>query len=194
MIWKEIEELGGRFLVSDTGLVKRQAGNYRDSLGRNKFYPEDIIKPRPGKTGYMRVWLQGKDYYVHRLVAQVFLENVLNKPEVNHKDGNKRNNNKTNLEWATKLENCQHASRLGLINKHSEKRKRQCAINVRKAIEINSKAVLQLDLEGNVIQEYKSVSEAVRAFNGNTNIGAVCRGDKNRKTACGYKWKFKDNS
>lgn len=194
MIWKEIKEIDKRFTVSDTGLVKRLAGELTDSIGRIKFYPEAIIKPRPGATGYMRVTLSGKDYYVHRLVALAFLDNPLGKPEVNHKNGNKTDNRVSNLEWATKLENCRHASENNLINKHSEKRKIQCAVNSRNSIEINSKPVVQLDLSGEVIKEYSSVSEAIRAFGGNKNIGAVCRGDQYRKTACGYKWEFKDNS
>lgn len=89
MIWKNIND---KYKVSDTGLIKRISGNFVDKIGRVKYYEEKILNPRPGRTGYMRVTLEGKDYYVHRLVAQAFIDNPLNKPEVNHKDGNKKNN------------------------------------------------------------------------------------------------------
>ncbi len=71
------------------------------------------------KKGYhfVRLYVDGKDktYLVHRLVAQLYIPNPDNKPEVNHKDGNKSNNNDWNLEWATGQENVDHAVENGLI-------------------------------------------------------------------------------
>jgi len=64
-------------------------------------------------NGYKKVSLKGKDgklktFRVHRLVAEAFISNPDNKPTVNHKDKNKNNNNVTNLEWNTSLENTTH--------------------------------------------------------------------------------------
>lgn len=76
-------------------------------------------------SGYASVRLPGKNHLVHRLVALAFIPNPDSKPQVNHKDGNKRNNNVSNLEWVTAEENMKHAGDVGLIwgNKYGEKSK-----------------------------------------------------------------------
>lgn len=66
------------------------------------------------KNGYLQTILKGpdgvlKNYKVHRLVALLFVDNPLDKPEVNHRDGNKLNNHYTNLEWVTHAENIKHS-------------------------------------------------------------------------------------
>lgn len=70
--------------------------------------------------GYLRVNLQvnkkQKHFLAHRIIAKTFIPNPENKPEVNHLDGNKDNNAYTNLEWATKKENMQHAFDTGIKN------------------------------------------------------------------------------
>lgn len=71
-------------------------------------------KYRRHTNGYLRVTIFGKDEYVHRLVAQCFIANPNDYPEVNHKDGNKENNSIDNLEWCTRSQNNKHAFETGL--------------------------------------------------------------------------------
>lgn len=68
-----------------------------------------IVKPQLNGTGYYRVSIGGKLRFVHRLVAQLYVPNPDNKPQVNHKDGNKLNNCADNLEWVSNKENSLHA-------------------------------------------------------------------------------------
>ncbi len=79
-----------------------------------------VLKGHVSDCGYIRVCLKKLDgttatYSVHRLIAEHFIPNPENKPQVNHKDGNKLNNAVDNLEWATNLENAHHAMTHGLM-------------------------------------------------------------------------------
>ena len=67
------------------------------------------LKPQTNGKGYLRIKIENKLEFVHRLVAEKYIPNPENKPQVNHKDGNKLNNCVDNLEWVTNLENRQHA-------------------------------------------------------------------------------------
>ena len=82
-----------------------------------------VLKQHTNKGGYKCVSLAGQNYRVHRLVAMAFIPNPENKPNINHIDGNKKNNNVDNLEWCTQQENIQHKIEvLGKTNKRYFKR------------------------------------------------------------------------
>lgn len=98
-IWKDIPGYEGKFQISNFGRVHRFHYIRYDSLGRSYNLPDRIMTLEKGT--YLGVRLEGKSFRVHRLVAQVFIPNPDNLPEVNHKDENKHNNRVDNLEWCT---------------------------------------------------------------------------------------------
>ena len=105
--WKVVAECNGEYQISNYGEVK--------SFKTGKWV---TLKPRANKAGYLSIAIHRKGkvkvYRVNRLVASTFIPNPENKPQVNHKDGNKLNNCIDNLEWMTQNENIQHAWDNGL--------------------------------------------------------------------------------
>lgn len=136
-----------------------------------------ILKPIKRKTGYLEYNLYLKDktsifITAHRLLALNFLDNPNNLPTVNHLDGNKENNNISNLEWSTYSNNEKHAWDNNLNVPHI------------------TRAVIQYDIHWNVIAEYNSIIDAVNAT-GATKIREVANG--NRKTSGGFRWGWKED-
>ncbi len=121
-----------------------------------------------------------KNYRVHRLVAEAFIANEKNKPQVNHKDGNKKNNNVENLEWCTNGENQIHAFKNGL-NHHTR---------ISGADDKRSHAVYMCDLQGHVIKNFGSINEASRETG--IAVSSICDVLKksNHHTAGGYSWRY----
>lgn len=72
------------------------------------------VKPQPNGKGYLRVSIGGRLRFVHRMVAELYVQNPENKPQVNHKNGDKTDNRACNLEWVSNQENRDHAMKTGL--------------------------------------------------------------------------------
>lgn len=145
------------------------------------------IKSHPDKDGYpkVRLWdgVKYHNHFVHRLVAEAFIPNPENKPQVNHKDGDKRNNDVNNLEWVTQSENMRHCfDVLGHKAGHWNKGRFGQYSN-------RAKIVLQIK-DGKIIAEFYGCMEAQRKTGIHFgSISNVCLGKG--KTAGGYKWKYK---
>lgn len=110
MNWKPVKGFEIQYSVSDTGLIR---SNERLSLQGHAMLGK-IMKTSVDKSGYVMVNLRSgslmKRVKVHRLVAEAFIPKVLGKQFINHIDGNKSNNEITNLEWCTAAENSKHST------------------------------------------------------------------------------------
>lgn len=175
-IWKDIEGYEGEYQVSNLGRVRSLDKELPVFGNKGTKIRRGIIKRfNTSHSGYRYVMLCSKgvckNIRVHRLVAQAFIPNPDNMPEVNHKDEDKTNNRADNLEWCSPKYNCNYGTR-----------KERNAVWKRRS-------VLQLDMNGNIIQEFPSVT-AARIATGARHIAEVCRGKLN-KTG-GYRWKYKE--
>jgi hypothetical protein len=168
-IWKEIEYKEKNFMVSTMGRVRIR------SLNRNReYYYSGATYGATNAQGYKTV----SSCRVNIMVAIAFIDNPdpENKIFVNHKNGVKDDNNAENLEWMTPQENSQHARDNLPHNQDNVCRK-----------------VQQISLQGEIVAEYESASQAAREIGGNNAaIGHVLAG--RNKTSKGYFWIYKGDS
>lgn len=180
--WADIKGYEGLYKVSTLGRVLSLKKTFK--TGRNhlieKTYPETIMSPSKTKKGYLRINLfkdgKLKAFQVHRLVAEAFIPNPNNYPEVNHKNEIKDYNTVDNLEWCTTRYNIEYSTGFSTIYKAIEKTKRP---------------IIQLTLTGEFIREWESITEACKTLKLNpANVHSCCNGKRNK---CGnFKWKYKD--
>ena len=157
--------MNGLYQISNFGNVKSL-----NLKGGSLLKPELI-------SGYLRIGLYKnnnyKHYLIHRLVAETFIPNPDNLPQVNHKDENKTNNNVENLEWCDRKYNMNYGTR---NEKHFSKLR---------------KKVAQYTLDGELIKIWDSTQECTKYGFHQANVSACARGKIN--TAYGFKWIYVNN-
>jgi hypothetical protein len=184
-IWKDIPGYEGMYQVSNLGNVKsldKLSNHYQG--GKSKL--KGRMLSQCNCMGYKIVGLSlngsMKSLRVHRLVAIAFIPNKLNKPQVNHINGDKFDNAASNLEWNSASENILHAHRTGL-HRGSHR-------GLFGKYNPNSKPIIQFDLNGNFISEYGGIAEAERHTSiYSQNICYACNGKY--KQAGGFLWRYK---
>lgn len=117
-IWKDIPGYDGQYQASNTGRVRSRDKEVKHNYGGTCLKKGIVLSQYINSVGYYCCGLTSnhktRTMFVHRLVAMAFHPNNEGKPQVNHKDGNKLNNNSDNLEWVTGKENVKHAWNIGL--------------------------------------------------------------------------------
>lgn len=179
-IWKDIKDYEGLYQVSNLGKI-RSLDRYRYNGISYYIQKGKILKLQDDKNGYKVINLykdkKVKNFKVHRIVAQAFIPNPENKEQINHIDGNKNNNQITNLEWCNCTENVRHAFTNNLMTQH------------------NNTPVEQYSLDGSFLKKYNSISEAILELH--LNKGAVSSISRCCQhiipTAYGYIWEYSNN-
>lgn len=170
--WKAILGTNGKIEISNEGRVR--------SLLRGKPY---ILKCQEDNKGYLRLRItinrKKITYKIHREVAKAFIPNINHLPQINHKDGDKKNNNAANLEWVSNKENANHAIQNGLWDSVIEGSK--------KYIELTKKPIIA-EKDGKIIY-FSSINEAEKVI-GTKHINDVIKGKRNH--ALGWKFKYAD--
>ena len=171
--WRDIPGYEGLYQASNKGRI-RSVPRKQEIMWKGKhvvkYVNGKIIKQSDQKCGYMMVWLSkdGKEkaHTVHRLIGYAFLENPENLSDINHKDGNKKNNCVDNLEWCSRSDNIKH--RYAVLQKPGKCRPVIC-------VETGKR--------------YDSIAKAAKSINGNRRaISHAIRGFS--KTSGGFHWKY----
>lgn len=185
-VWRDIEGYEGLYQISNKGRVKsltfRNGTTYR--------LKEKILSPTNNGKGYLIIGLckntKRKNFYIHRLVAETFLDNKKKLKEINHIDCDTHNNCVDNLEWCDRSYNLKYSYEIG---NHKAPMSWKGKTGYEHPV---SKEINQYDLDDNYIKTYGSASQASKLTGiCYESVKKVARGAQ--YTAGGFKWKYTGN-
>lgn len=179
-IWKTVEGFDGYYEVSSEGNVRSVTRAV--TRGNHKITKKSrLLSPNRLTSGYLSVHLykEGKRtvHLIHRLVAQAFIDNPENLPEINHKNEDKLDNRAINLEWCSRSYNAIYGTKIERTRVTSRKNNKL------------GKAIVGTPVNGGTPIYFKSISEAGRAGFTHQAISAICTGRKGKQHR-GYYWRF----
>src|SRR5699024_4525129 len=184
-IWKAVVREGfeGCYEVSNLGRVRSVDRVVKSARGDIR-YKGRLLTPSPNNDGYLTINLcyAGKknNVKVHRLVAEAFLQNRKQLPEVNHIDEIKTNNEVSNLEWCTRIENMNHGTATKRMREHENQLAR---------LRDSMSPVVGISTKDARVIEFESISQADRNGFPRRNIWSALNG--NDATCRGYVWLYK---
>lgn len=169
--FKKIKGFEFAYEVNCDGLIRSIDRTIIRSDGKKKTFKSKELKPTIHSRGYLRVTLRSpeksKDMFIHRLVAEAFIENIENKLQVNHINGIKTDNRIENLEWVTSKENINHAFKNDLISRKGIKNSQS------KLTELNILSIRKLILKGETHKEIASKYGVHNSIISNINLGKI---------------------
>lgn len=182
--WKPVKGFENLYLISNKGRLKRLYREVIDKRGVIQKFPEQLLKCTVNVYGYLQTTLRKDNkkinVTVHKLVAEAFIENINNNPIVDHIDGNKLNNNVSNLRWVTNSEN--------IMNENTYNKFKENVTKVRKAERI---PVYQLDDNYNIIKKFDCADDAAKELNCSAPlIRNACKPNHKHYKAKGYHWSY----
>lgn len=188
--WKVIPGTDGHYSVSSLGRVRSHDRVCHRKNGVSYVKRGIVLKPQPNSSGYMRVQIStdhGKSkLFVHRLVAEAFLENTCNGSCVNHKDFDPRNNAADNLEWVSQLENVRYSLDRGRYERTAEWRDR-----LKKSLDAEmGKPVIGRNLTTGEIVFFAALNDVRSAGFQPSCVCNCCKGI--RSTHKGFEWNYAD--
>ena len=179
-IWKPLVGFEGCYEISNYGVV-RSLDRYVNTFRGSRLVKGRILKGGGESNKYLNVYLatpdkKGQTYEIHRLVGKTFVPNPSNNPVINHKDGNKHNNNADNLEWVTQKENIIHSWELGKAHNQGK---------------LNRKKIMCVET-GEIFDSRDCAAKAhgPEHLNYRSSAYNIGRCAKNGKKAYGFTWKY----
>ena len=198
--WRPLVGYEGLYEVSNRGNMKSLERTVWDNRGYYRTVPERILKPMKDSSGYLQVklWKDGKakKYLVHRLVAEAFIPNPDNLPQINHIDENKQNNCMDNLEWCSRSYNMTYNGRANKVGKKVAEKLRGRKLSeetIKKIAEKKSKPVYSINKVSGLITYWNSAKEAGKVLD--IDQGSITRCCQGKLKSCGgFYWMYANNN